>query len=82
MLRAYPVRAVELSALRQPELDPLSAAIGELETHNANLLTENAILWQRSEEATREAELLRDRLDRVRRLIPGPLGRLAAKITR
>ncbi len=58
------------------------AAIGELETHNANLLTENAILWQRSEEATREAELLRDRLDRVRRLIPGPLGRLAAKITR
>jgi len=47
-------------------------AIGELETHNANLLTENAILWQRSEEATREAELLRDRLDRVRRLIPDP----------
>jgi len=31
MLRAYPVRAVELSALRQPELDPLSAAIGELD---------------------------------------------------
>ena len=31
MLRAHPVRAVELSALRQLELDPLSAAVGELD---------------------------------------------------
>ena len=31
MLRAHPVRAVELSALRQPELDPLRAAVDELD---------------------------------------------------
>jgi hypothetical protein len=31
MLRAHPVHAVELSALRQPELDPLSAAVDELD---------------------------------------------------
>jgi len=31
MLRRHPVRAVELSALRQPELDPLRAAIAELD---------------------------------------------------
>jgi hypothetical protein len=31
MLRAHSVRAVELSALRQPELDPLRAAVSELD---------------------------------------------------
>jgi len=31
MLRPHPVRAVELSALRQPELDPLRAAVDELD---------------------------------------------------
>ena len=31
MLRAHPVRAVELSALRQPELEPLRAAVDELD---------------------------------------------------
>jgi hypothetical protein len=52
-----------------------------LETHNTNLLTENGILWQQSEAAAREADQLRDRLDRVRRLVPGPLRRVASKIT-
>jgi hypothetical protein len=31
MLRPYPVSAVELSALRQPELEPLRAAVAELD---------------------------------------------------
>jgi hypothetical protein len=31
MLRKHPIRAVELSALRQPELDPLRAAIADLD---------------------------------------------------
>jgi hypothetical protein len=57
------------------------ARISELETHNSNLLTENGILWQQSEVATREADQLRDRLERVRRLVPGPLRRVASKIT-
>ena len=57
------------------------ARIDELETHNTNLLTENGILWQQSEAAAREADQLRDRLDRVRRLVPGPLRRVASKIT-
>jgi hypothetical protein len=58
------------------------SAIAELETHNANLLTENGILWQQSEAASREATQLRERLARVRRLVPGPLRRIAAKISR
>jgi len=58
------------------------ATITDLETLNANLLTENGILWQISEEATREAGLVRDRLDRVRRLVPRPLRGLGAKFTR
>jgi hypothetical protein len=57
-------------------------AIAELETHNTNLLTENAILWQRSEEATREADRLRERIAGVRRLVPGPLYSLVTKLTR
>jgi hypothetical protein len=54
----------------------------ELERHNAELLTENGILWQRSDEATREADLVRGHLERIRRLVPGPLRRLGAKFTR
>ena len=57
-------------------------AISELETHNANLLTENGILWKQSDAATREAAQLRERMERVRRLVPGPLRRIAAKISR
>ncbi len=57
-------------------------AIDELTTLNTNLLTENAILWQQSDEATHQAELLRGRLDRMRRLVPTPLRSLAAKVTR
>jgi len=60
------------------------ARIAELETHSTNLLTENGILWQQSEAATREAEQLRERverLERLTRLVPGPLRRAAAKIT-
>ena len=60
-------------------------AIAELETHNANLLTENGILWQKSESASREVTQLRERvahLERLRRLVPKPLRRLATKISR
>ena len=49
---------------------------------NANLLTENGILWQQSEAANREAAQLRERIARLRRLVPGPLRRIAAKISR
>jgi hypothetical protein len=61
------------------------ARIAELETHSANLLTENGILWQRSEAATRELEQQTERLEhleRLARLVPGPLRRAASKITR
>jgi hypothetical protein len=57
------------------------SSIAALETHNAELLTENGILWQQSEAATREADQLRDRLDRVRRMVPAPLRRIGAKFT-
>jgi hypothetical protein len=57
------------------------ARIAELETHSTNLLTENGILWQQGEASAREADQLRERLDRVRRLVPGPLRRVASKIT-
>ena len=57
-------------------------AIAELESHNSKLLTENAILWERSESATREADRLRGRIDGVRRLVPGPLYTLVTKLAR
>jgi len=60
-------------------------AIDELEVLNANLLTENAILWQKSEAVSHELTQLREYLDhlkRMRRLIPGPLRRVAAKFSR
>jgi hypothetical protein len=56
--------------------------IAELETLNANLLTENAILWEKSDSANREADRLRDRIDRVRLLVPEPLYQLVTKIAR
>jgi hypothetical protein len=61
------------------------ARISELEMHSANLLTENGILWQQSEAATREIDQLRERLEqleRLSRLVPGPLRRVASKMTR
>jgi hypothetical protein len=60
------------------------ARIAELETHNTNLLTENGILWQESEAVTLELEQVRvrlARLERLARLVPGPLRRVASKIT-
>jgi len=54
----------------------------ELQMLNANLLTENAILWQKSDSASREADRLRDRIDRVRRLVPEPLYQLVTKLAR
>ncbi|MGD0854049.1 MAG: hypothetical protein ABSA07_11940 [Acidimicrobiales bacterium] len=56
--------------------------IADREFLNTNLLTENAILWQASDAATHQAELLRARLDRIRRLVPKPLRGLSAKLTR
>lgn len=55
-------------------------SIAELEAHNSDLLTENGILWQKSDAATREADRLRDRIDSVRRLVPGPLYSLVVKL--
>jgi hypothetical protein len=60
------------------------ARIAELETHSTNLLTENEIFRQRSEAATDEANQLRERvahLERLTRLVPGPLRRAASKFT-
>jgi hypothetical protein len=58
------------------------AAIAEQRQDYDSILTENGILWQRSEEATREAEVLRERLARVRRMVPAPIRALGAKLTR
>jgi hypothetical protein len=51
--------------------------ISNLDEHIANLLTENKILWQRSEDAAREAEGLRNDVERMRAMVPRPLRRLA-----
>lgn len=45
-------------------------AISALETHGSNLMTENAILRERIDAATLEADQLRERLAHVRRLVP------------
>jgi hypothetical protein len=58
------------------------SAIAEQRQDYDSLLTENGILWQQSEEATREADLLRDRIARARRMVPAPLRNLGAKLTR
>lgn len=63
----------------------LQWALGEisrLQTLNTNLVTENAILWERSDEALRELEKVRDENQRLLQRLPGPLlGRLT-KLTR
>jgi hypothetical protein len=58
------------------------AAIAEATSDYANIRIENGILWQRSEEATLEATMLRDRIARAKRFVPGPLRNLGAKLTR
>jgi hypothetical protein len=55
-------------------------AIDELEINCASLLTENAILWERSDSATREVDRLHARINRVRRMVPGPIYRLVTKL--
>lgn len=50
--------------------------IAELQTHNTNLATENAILWERGDAATHEANLLRAENERMRSRVPKPLLRL------
>ncbi len=57
------------------------AAIATVEAHNADLLTENDALWRQSDEVTLEAERLRSRLERIRRLVPRPLRRITSRIT-
>jgi hypothetical protein len=56
-------------------------AIAELEVNCASLLTENAILWEKSDNATREVDRLHARINRVQRMVPGPLYRLVTKLT-
>lgn len=60
--------------------------IAERETHNSQLLTENALLWQQRDAAMREADYLRERLEylgerleRARRFVPAPLRRIVNK---
>jgi hypothetical protein len=60
----------------------LETHVAALDTHSANLLTENAILWERNDAATHEADELREQVERVRRMVPGPIRRLASKFTR
>jgi hypothetical protein len=55
-------------------------AIADLEVNSASLLAENAILWERNDIANREVDRLNSRVDRVRRMIPSPLYRLATKL--
>ncbi|MGB8196027.1 MAG: hypothetical protein WCF25_03365 [Acidimicrobiales bacterium] len=57
------------------------AAIGDLEANCASLLTENKILWEKSDNATREVDRLHARINRVQRMVPGPLYRLVTKVT-
>jgi hypothetical protein len=60
------------------------ARIAELETHSSNLLTENEIFRQRSDASALEADQLRERvehLERLSRLVPGPLRRAASKFS-
>jgi hypothetical protein len=56
--------------------------IAELETRNLELRTENAILWEKSDVATREAERLQGRIDGVRRLVPKPIYSLVTRLAR
>jgi hypothetical protein len=56
--------------------------IAELETRNLELRTENAILWEKSDVATREAERLQGRIDGVRRLVPKSIYSLVTKLAR
>ena len=58
------------------------AEIARLRSDYASLLTENGILWQRSEELAREVDVLRDQIARTRRIVPASLRKLGAKITR
>lgn len=54
-------------------------AIERLETHNASLSTENAILWQRNDTANHELERLQHRVEGVRRYVPDSLYLLIEK---
>ena len=56
--------------------------IADLETHNSALVAENAILWEKFDVASREAERLQGRIDGVRRLVPRPLYSLVTKLSR
>jgi hypothetical protein len=55
--------------------------IADLQVNCASLLAENAILWEKSDNATREVDRLHARINRARRMIPGPIYRLVTKIT-
>jgi hypothetical protein len=57
------------------------ASITELEVSRASLLEENTILWEKSDNATREVDRLHARINRVQRMVPGPLYRMVTKLT-
>lgn len=56
-------------------------AIGALQVNYDSLLTENKILWEKSDNATREVERLHARINRVQRIVPAPLYRLITRVT-
>jgi hypothetical protein len=56
------------------------STISELEGNYASLLTENGVLWERSDLAIAEGVRLRARMERMERMVPKPLRRLAAKL--
>ncbi len=56
--------------------------IAQLETHSTNLTTENAILRERGDAATQDANLLREENERMRNRVPKPLLRLFNAVNR
>ena len=58
------------------------AEISQLQTHNSNLVTENAILWERGDAAFHELEKVRVENERLLQRVPGPLLGRFTKLTR
>src|ERR1700722_548343 len=56
--------------------------ISQLQTHNTNLTTENAVLWERADAALQELEKVRVENELLVQRLPGPLVERLTKLTR